>query len=91
MESNSNLGIDWNACVIASGGYIKSGLPDKAFEMLKTSEEYKHGNSKGAAWENLISTYASIVLLVKKTYALYAPIASRFNLLSGLISIFQPY
>ncbi|KAJ0812163.1 putative tetratricopeptide-like helical domain superfamily [Helianthus annuus] len=60
MESNSNLGIDWNAYVIASGGYIKSGLPDKAFEMLKKSEDYIHGNSKGAAWENLISTYASI-------------------------------
>ncbi|KAJ0926971.1 hypothetical protein HanRHA438_Chr04g0177431 [Helianthus annuus] len=85
MENNSNLGIDWNAYVIASGGYIKSGLLDKAFEMLRTSEEFIHGNSKGAAWENLISTYASIG---KKTYALYdthcftvqSSIRSDFNL-----------
>ncbi|KAL9994375.1 putative tetratricopeptide-like helical domain superfamily [Helianthus debilis subsp. tardiflorus] len=60
MENNSSLGIDWNAYVIASGGYIKSGLPDKALKMLKKSENYIQGNSKGAAWESLIGRYASI-------------------------------
>ncbi|KAJ0666844.1 putative tetratricopeptide-like helical domain superfamily [Helianthus annuus] len=60
MENSSSLGIDWNAYVIASGGYIKSGLPDKAFKMLKKSENYIQGNSKGAAWESLIGRYASI-------------------------------
>ncbi|KAI3714051.1 hypothetical protein L1987_72641 [Smallanthus sonchifolius] len=60
MEENSSLGVDWNAYTIAAGGYIKSGLPDKAFEMLKKSEEYMHGHSKGVAWKILIGMYGSI-------------------------------
>ncbi|XP_076921582.1 pentatricopeptide repeat-containing protein At2g20710, mitochondrial-like [Bidens hawaiensis] len=60
MEDNSSLGVDWNAYTIASGGYIKSGLNDKAFEVLQKSEKYIKGNSKGAAWEILIGKYASI-------------------------------
>ncbi|GJU17246.1 pentatricopeptide repeat-containing protein [Tanacetum coccineum] len=60
MEENSSLNMDWNTYVIASGGYLKSGLNDKAYEMLKKSEELIYGNSKGAAWEILLRMYASL-------------------------------
>ncbi|KAI3714052.1 hypothetical protein L1987_72642 [Smallanthus sonchifolius] len=60
LEGSSSLGVDRNAYIIAAGGYIKSGLPDKAFEMLKKSENYIRGKSKGAAWEILIGRYGSI-------------------------------
>ncbi|KAK1437973.1 hypothetical protein QVD17_03774 [Tagetes erecta] len=60
MEESSSPGVDWNVYIIASGAYLKSGLPDKAFELLKRSEEHIRGNSKGAAWEILISMYASM-------------------------------
>ncbi|KAL8201506.1 hypothetical protein R6Q57_012845 [Mikania cordata] len=60
LEETSSLGVDWNVYITASGGYLKAGLPDKVFEMLKKSESYIHGNSKGAAWEILIGRYGSI-------------------------------
>ncbi|GKB76873.1 pentatricopeptide repeat-containing protein [Tanacetum coccineum] len=60
MEENSSLSVDWNTYVIASGGYLKAGLYDKAYEMLRTSEWLIHGNSKGAAWEILLRMYASL-------------------------------
>ncbi|XP_071703018.1 pentatricopeptide repeat-containing protein At2g20710, mitochondrial-like [Rutidosis leptorrhynchoides] len=60
MEKNSDLNVDWNTYVIASGGYLKSGLLDKSFEMLKKAEALIRGNSKGAAWEILLRMYASL-------------------------------
>lgn len=60
MEESSALNVDWNVYIIASGGYLKSGLHDKAYEMLKKSEELMRGNAKGAAWEILLRMYASL-------------------------------
>ncbi|KAL7609046.1 hypothetical protein Lser_V15G11074 [Lactuca serriola] len=60
MEESSTLTVDWNAYIIASGGYSKSSKPEKSYEMLQKSEGYIRGNSKGAAWEILIRMYASL-------------------------------
>ncbi|KAI3728677.1 hypothetical protein L6452_17318 [Arctium lappa] len=60
MEESSDLKVDSDAYIISSGGYIKSGKPDKAFEMLKKSEEHIRGNYKGAIWEILLGMYASL-------------------------------
>ncbi|KAI3698283.1 hypothetical protein L2E82_41709 [Cichorium intybus] len=60
MEEGSGLTVDWNAYIIAAGGYLKSGTPEKSYEMLKKSEECIRGNSKGAAWEILIRMYSSL-------------------------------
>lgn len=60
MENNSGINVDSNAYIIASGGYLKSGLKDKAFEMLQKSEQHVRGNSKGAIWEILLGMYAAL-------------------------------
>ncbi|KAJ9549250.1 hypothetical protein OSB04_021793 [Centaurea solstitialis] len=73
MEESSDLKVDSNAYIISSGGYLKSGKRDKAFEMLKKSEEHIRGNSDAALWDILLGMYATLgkkedVYRIWKTY-----------------------
>lgn len=60
MESSSNLPLDWHVYVIAAKGYLNFGQTEKTLEMLKKSEDKMFQNTSGAAYEILLTMYASL-------------------------------
>ncbi|KAL6333530.1 hypothetical protein AAG906_028715 [Vitis piasezkii] len=59
MERQPHIVMDWNTYAVAANFYIKAGLPDKAIEALKKSEE-RLDKRDGLGYNHLISLYASL-------------------------------
>ncbi|KAL5715534.1 hypothetical protein ACHQM5_017341 [Ranunculus cassubicifolius] len=58
MEENPKVIMDWHCYVIASNGYIKIDLIDKAVEMLKKAEELIPKKKKSVSYDYLLTMYA---------------------------------
>ncbi|XVF40506.1 hypothetical protein PTKIN_Ptkin01aG0119000 [Pterospermum kingtungense] len=59
MESQPHIEMDWNTYAVVANFYIKAGLPEKAIDALKKSEQ-KLDNKDGTGYNHLISLYASL-------------------------------
>ncbi|KAL5730301.1 hypothetical protein ACHQM5_003140 [Ranunculus cassubicifolius] len=57
---NPNILVDWSSYAIAAEGYLKVGLTDKAFEMLKKIEDLTPKNRKNKVSDSLLTLYAKI-------------------------------
>ncbi|KAK9131764.1 hypothetical protein Scep_011292 [Stephania cephalantha] len=60
MEKDPIIVVEWKLYAIASDGYVKAGLVDKALVTLKKVEEIAIERSAVAAFEYLLSQYASL-------------------------------
>ncbi|CAK9177597.1 unnamed protein product [Ilex paraguariensis] len=60
MEANPLITMDWNAYIVVANGYLKGGLVEKAFEMLKKAEKHIREGRRGFSYEILLTMYASI-------------------------------
>lgn len=61
METNPIIKVkmDWNAYVVVANGYLKAGLIEKSFHMLKRSEQLITFQGAKRAYETLITLYTS--------------------------------
>ncbi|KAL7606485.1 hypothetical protein Lser_V15G16823 [Lactuca serriola] len=60
MEANPYLPLDWHVYIILAKGYLNFNQGEKTLEMLKKSEENIFQNTKGVAYEILLTMYASL-------------------------------
>ncbi|MED6206897.1 hypothetical protein PIB30_030898 [Stylosanthes scabra] len=60
MESDPKATTDWITYSIAAKGYIQAGQHEKAFEMLRKSENKIEAKRRRAAYESLLTMYGSI-------------------------------
>jgi pentatricopeptide repeat protein len=60
MESNPSGVLDWTSYAVAASGYTKTGLVEKALEMLKKSEGLVTSKRRGNAFNFLLTQYAAI-------------------------------
>lgn len=59
MESQPQIVMDWNTYAVAANFYIKANLIDKAFDVLRKSEE-RLDKKDGIGYNHLISLYATL-------------------------------
>lgn len=59
MECHPHIVMDWNTYSVVANFYIKAGLPHKAIDALKKSEE-KLDKKDGLGYNHLISLYAKL-------------------------------
>ncbi|KAJ0082882.1 hypothetical protein Patl1_10756 [Pistacia atlantica] len=59
MESQPHIVMDWNTYAVAANFYIKANLIDKAYDVLRKSEE-RLDKKDGIGYNHLISLYASL-------------------------------
>ncbi|EOY09638.1 Tetratricopeptide repeat-like superfamily protein, putative isoform 1 [Theobroma cacao] len=80
VESDSNLASDWFFYTTAGDAYIKVGHLDKAFAMLKKSEELIEG--RGIVYDNLLTRYTTLgkkeeVLRIWELYKTYVKVYNK--------------
>ncbi|KAK6289570.1 hypothetical protein POUND7_001111 [Theobroma cacao] len=80
VESDSNLASDWFFYTTAGDAYIKVGHLDKAFAMLKKSEELIEG--RGIVYNNLLTRYTTLgkkeeVLRIWELYKTYVKVYNK--------------
>lgn len=60
MEADPVITIDWNAYVAAANGYLKAGLHEKTFEILKKAEQLVSSSARKVAYEIFLTLYTAI-------------------------------
>ncbi|PON32427.1 Pentatricopeptide repeat [Parasponia andersonii] len=87
MEADHEAVLDFHSYFIAANGYLKAGLPEKAWIKLKRSEQVIGSKERKIAYEHLLTLYAATGKKeeVYRIWNLYKDMGRVYN--SGYLSV----